>query len=47
MATDVLPQNALRRDYTGKSIERIEGNYLEVVVEVYFLHFFCFRIYNK
>ena len=28
---------ALRRDSNGKCIERIEGHYLEVVVEVYAL----------
>ena len=31
----ILPQNALRRDCNGKYIERIEGHYLEVVVEAY------------
>ena len=31
----ILPQNALRRDSNGSSIEWIEGHYLEVVVEVY------------
>ena len=31
----ILPQNALRRDSSGKSTELIEGHYLEVVIEVY------------
>ena len=29
---DILPQNALKRNYNGKCIEWIEGHYLEVVV---------------
>ena len=36
-AIPILPQNALRRDYNGKSIEIIEGHYLEVVVLLYML----------
>ena len=31
----ILPQNALKRDCNGKSIEWIEGHYLEVVVPLY------------
>ena len=38
-----LPQNALRRDSNGKCIERVEGHYLEVVVEVY-VHMNCLKI---
>ena len=37
--TCILPQNALRRDFNGKCIELIEGHYLEVVVEVFFVYF--------
>ena len=33
--TSILPQNALRHDCNGKSIELMGGHYLEVVVEVY------------
>ena len=31
----ILPQNALRCNRNSKCIERNEGHYLEVVVEVY------------